>query len=151
MEKLYGEKRIEIPEVLEIPKISDKRLKELYSKLKPIVTIEEVKYLLRKFTFKELSGISYIWNAEEDKRDVIDERNLDPVEEFVCLHRWGYYGLFKPSIKEVLSQAPERTIYKANTFEIVEYPQDANDLNMYHDVVNSGYHLSKVRSYRLHK
>ena len=60
MEKLYGEKRIEIPEVLEIPKISDKRLKELYSKLKPIVTIEEVKYLLREFTFKELSAISYI-------------------------------------------------------------------------------------------
>ena len=151
MGKLYGEKNIILPEVLEIPKISDKRLYELYAKLKPVVTIDEIKYLLREFTKSELRGISYIWNADEDKRDIVDPKKLEPIQDFICLHRWGYYGLFKPSIAEVLSQAPEKTIDKANTFEIIEMPETADDLNQYHDVVEKGFHLSKVRSYKLHR
>ena len=151
MEKIYGEKGVILPEKLVIPKIDDKRLAELYRILKPIVTIDEMKYLLKEFTLEQLRNQSYIWNCHEDKRDIVNPSKLEPVEDFLCLHTYGYYGLFKPSIAEVLSQVPEKTICEANTFEIIEAPETREDVFRYPKVVNNGFHLSKVRSYKLHK
>lgn len=152
MEKLYGGSDfITLPKKLEIPEINDKRLKELYQLLKPIVTIDEMKYLLREFTLQELRNQSYIWNRHEDKRDVIDPNKLETVDDFLCLHTWGYYGLFKPSIAEVLSQAPESVIEQANTFEIIESPETREDVFKYKEVIDNGFHLSKVRAYKMHK
>ena len=152
MQNIYKDAGVvDLPKKLEIPKISDDELKKLYEKLKPIVTINDVKYLLREFSFEELSDISYIWERYEDKRDKVDEKNLEVIDDFLCLHKYGYHGLFKPSIKEVLAQMPQSIIEKANTFEIIEQPENADDLNKYVDVVNAGYHLSKVRAYNLHK
>lgn len=152
MEKLYGGSNfITLPKKLEIPEIDDKRLKELYHLLKPIVTIDEMKYLLREFTLQELRNQSYIWNRDEDKRDIIDLSRLETVDDFLCLHTWGYYGLFKPSIAEVLSQAPENVIAEANTFEIIESPETREDVFKYKEVIDNGFHLSKVRAYKMHK
>lgn len=151
MEHIYGEKGITLPKKLEIPKIDDKRLKDLYQLLKPIVTINEIKYLLREFTFEELRNISYIWNRNEDKREIVNPQNLETVDDFLCLHTWGYYGLFKPSIAEVLAQAPEKVIEEANTFEIIEKPITEYDLFRYPEVIDKGFHLSKVRGYKMHK
>ena len=152
MEKLYGGSNfITLPKKLEISEIDDKRLKELYKLLKPIVTIDEMKYLLREFTLQELRNQSYIWNRHEDKRDVVDPNKLETVDDFLCLHTWGYYGLFKPSIAEVLSQAPESVIEQANTFEIIESPETREDVFKYKEVIDNGFHLSKVRAYKMHK
>ena len=152
MEKLYGGSNfITLPKKLEIPEIDDNRLKELYQLLKPIVTIDEMKYLLREFTLQELRNQSYIWNRHEDKRDVVDPNKLEIVDDFLCLHTWGYYGLFKPSIAEVLSQAPESVIEQANTFEIIESPETREDVFKYKEVIDNGFHLSRVRVYKMHK
>ena len=152
MEKLYGGSNfITLPKKLEIPEIDDKRLKELYQLLKPIVTIDEMKYLLREFTLQELRNQSYIWNRHEDKRDIVDPSRLETIDDFLCLHTWGYYGLFKPSIAEVLSQAPESVIEQANTFEIIESPETREDVFKYKEVIDNGFHLSKVRAYKMHK
>lgn len=152
MEKLYGGSNfITLPKKLEIPEIDDNRLKELYQLLKPIVTIDEMKYLLREFTLQELRNQSYIWNRHEDKRDVVDPNKLETVDDFLCLHTWGYYGLFKPSIAEVLSQVPESVIEQANTFEIIESPETREDVFKYKEVIDNGFHLSKVRAYKMHK
>ena len=152
MEKLYGGSNfITLPKKLEIPEIDDNRLKELYQLLKPIVTIDEMKYLLREFTLQELRNQSYIWNRHEDKRDVVDPNKLETVDDFLCLHTWGYYGLFKPSIAEVLSQAPESVIEQANTLEIIESPETREDVFKYKEVIDNGFHLSKVRAYKMHK
>lgn len=152
MEKLYGGSNfITLPKKLEIPEIDDNRLKELYQLLKPIVTIDEMKYLLREFTLQELRNQSYIWNRHEDKRDVVDPNKLETVDDFLCLHTWGYYGLFKPSIAEVLSQAPESVIEQANTFEIIESSETREDVFKYKEVIDNGFHLSKVRAYKMHK
>ena len=152
MEKLYGGSNfITLPKKLEIPEIDDNRLKELYQLLKPIVTIDEMKYLLREFTLQELRNQSYIWNRHEDKRDIVDPNKLETVDDFLCLHTWGYYGLFKPSIAEVLSQAPESVIEQANTFEFIESPEAREDVFKYKEVIDNGFHLSKVRAYKMHK
>lgn len=152
MEKLYGSSNfVTLPKKLEIPEIDDKRLKELYQLLKPIVTIDEMKYLLREFTLQELRNQSYIWDRHEDKRDAVDSSKLETVDDFLCLHTWGYYGLFKPSIAEVLSQAPENVIEQANVFEIIESPETREDVFKYKEVIDNGFHLSKVRAYKMHK
>ena len=152
MEKLYGGNNfVTLPKKLEIPEIDDKRLKESYQLLKPIVTIDEMKYLLREFTLQELRNQSYIWNRHEDKRDIVDSSRLETVDDFLCLHTFGYYGLFKPSIAEVLSQAPESVIEQANTFEIIESPETREDVFKYKEVIDNGFHLSKVRAYKMHK
>ena len=152
MEKLYGDCNfVTLPKKLEIPEIDDNRLKELYKLLKPIVTIDEMKYLLREFTLQELRNRSYIWNRAEDKRDVVDPSKLETVDDFLCLHTWGYYGFFKPSIAEVLSQAPENVIEQANTFEIIESPETREDVFKYKEVIDNGFHLSKVRAYKMSK
>ena len=151
MEKIYGEKGVILPEKLIIPEISDKRLMELYKMLKPIVTIDEMKYLLKEYTLQQLRYQSYIWNKHEDKREIVDSSKLEPVEDFLCLHTWSYYGFFKPSIAEVLSQAPIDTIRYADVFEIIEQPKTRADIFRYPEVVNNDYHLSKVRSYKLHE
>ena len=152
MEKLYGSSNfVTLPKKLEIPEIDDKRWKELYQLLKPIITVDEMKYLLREFTLQELRNQSYIWNRHEDKRDVVNSSKLETVDDFLCLHTWGYYGVFKPSIAEVLSQAPENVIEQANIFEIIESPETREDVFKYKEVINNGFHLSKVRSYKMHK
>lgn len=153
MEKLYGlsSSMIALPEKLEIPIISNKRLKELYQLLKPIVTIDEIKYLLREFTLQELNNYSYIWNSVEDKRDMIDSNQLEKVDDFICLHTYGYYGFFKPSIAEILAQTPENVIEQANFFEIIEKPETREDVFKYENAAENGFHLSKVRAYRMHQ
>ena len=137
--------------IMPIPTIDDKRLLDLYKRLKPIVTIDELKYLLREFSLYELRNISYLWNANDDKTETVDTSKLEPIQEFPCLHTYGYYGLFKPSVAEVLSQAPEKTIEEANCFEIISYPRTREEIFRYSEIVNNGYHLSKVKSYKLNK
>lgn len=152
MEKLYGDSNlITLPKKLEIPEIDDNRLKELYQLLKPIVTIDEMKYLLREFTLQELRNQSYIWNRTQDKREVVAPSKLETIDDFLCLHTCGYCGLFKPSIAEVLSQAPENVVEQANTFEIIERPYTYEDISKYKEVINNGFNLSKVRAYKMHR
>ena len=67
------------------------------------------------------------------------------------MHLAGYYGLFEPSIAEVLSQAPENVIEQANTFEIIERPHTYEYLSKYKEVINNDFYLSKVRTYKMHR
>ena len=76
MERIYGEKGIILPEKLVIPEIDDRRLAELYRMLKPIVTIDEMKYLLKEFTLEQLRKQTYICNRHEDKREIVDPSKL---------------------------------------------------------------------------
>ena len=153
MAKLYDDnkKNIALLNNLEIPKLSDKELLELYKRIKPIVSLGEIKYLLRNYSINEIKRNSYIWSINKDVRESIDNNKLEQVDDFYCLHTWAFYGLFKPTIGEVLSQIPSNLIDKTNTFEIVEYPETIKDIHKYNNIYNSGYHLSKVRTYKLHK
>ena len=146
MRYLYGIKPIDLDvNSLEIPKISDEELKNRYSRIKPLVEIDEVTYDLRPFTFSELSGITYTWNKDKDKRNIVHKENLEKIEDFICLHTYGYYGLFKPSIEEILAQLPEKSLKEADYFEIIEKPETREDVFRY----TSEYHVSLVRTYKL--
>ena len=132
-----------------IPDISKEELLARYKRIKPIVEIDGKKYFLREFTEKELTDVSYIWNAAEDKRELVDMSQYVPRLEcdFECIHEYGHYALFKPSIAEVLAQIPERELKYVDAFEIIESPKTSEDFNKNKIVFDNGFHISKVRLY----
>lgn len=136
-----------------IPKISDEEMKERYEQIKPVITVDGKLHYLREFTFEELTGISYLWNCDEDVREEVGEGELEVLEgrDFVCLHGYGYYGFFKPSIGEVLSQIKEYDLPFVKAFEIIESPETAEDFHkssFASIAFDNGYHVSTVRLYR---
>lgn len=132
-----------------IPKITDEELLKRYEKIKPIVTIGEEKYFLRDFTLKELRGRSYIGDVDNDKTVPVDMDRYVVIEDgdFECLHTYGYYGFFKPSIAEVLAQIKELDIGIVDAFEIIDSPKTASDFYKNKNAFDQGYHTSTVRLY----
>ena len=132
-----------------IPEISREELLARYNRIKPIVEIGGTKYFLRNFTEEELTGISYLWDKVEDKRTPVDMSLYvpKPNRDFECIHKYGYYGLFKPSIAEVLAQIPELDLPFIDAFEIIEEPRTTEDFYKNKIVFENGFHISKVRLY----
>lgn len=136
-----------------IPEISNEELKKRYEQIKPVVTINSKLHYLREFTWEELTGISYLWDCDEDVREEVGEGELEVLEgrDFVCLHGYGYYGIFNPSISEVLSQIKEYDLPFVKAFEIIERPKTAEDFHkdsFTSIAFDNGYHVSTVRLYR---
>ena len=134
-----------------IPIISDDELKKRYQHIKPVITVNGKLHYFKEFTDKELRNISYLWDWEKIGEEVIDgELKVWEGHDFNCIHRYGYYGFFKPSIAEVLAQINEFDIFSIKAFEIIESPETPNDF--YKDgltsiIFENGFHVSKVRLY----
>ena len=137
---------------ISIPKISKEEMKKRYEQIKPVITVNGKLHYFREFAINEINGISYLWEPDKDVRDEVKENELEVLEgrDFVCLHSYGYYGFFKPTIGEVLSQIKECDIPLIKAFEIIERPETAAD---YHKdsftsiAFDNGYHVSTVRVY----
>ena len=135
-----------------ITKISDEEMKKRYEQIKPVIMVNGKLHYFREYTLEELSNMSYFSNRDEDVREEVGEDELEVLEgrDFVCLHGWAYYGLFKPSVAEVLAQLKEYDLPLIKAFELIEIPQTAD--NFYKDSFTSiafdnGYHVSTVRLY----
>ena len=122
-----------------------------YSRIKPVVEKNGKLYWLRPFSQKELFGISYLWKDETDQP--VRDGEIVPIQgrDFRCLHTYGYYGLFKPSVAEVLTQIDPEILDTVVAFEIIDSPATAYDF--YRDeftstAFDSGYLVSTVRLYR---
>ena len=137
-----------------IPKISDEEMMKRYKQIKPVITVNGKLHYFREYTLEELSDISYLWNYEKNVREEVGKDELEVLEgrDFVCLHSYSYYRLFKPSVGEVLSQINEHNLHFVKAFEIIESPQTVDDF--YKDsftsiALDNGYHVSTVRLYGL--
>lgn len=150
MEKLYGldTNDILLPNLV-IPSLTDKELEKIYRQLKPIATVDEIKYYLKEYSLQQLRYYSYMQDFASSISERLDSSLIDPIDEFICLHKFDYYGSFTPTIAEVLSQVPEHLIDDSNAFEIVEYPTKMADVARYFEAFEKGYHLSKVRTYKI--
>lgn len=128
---------------LDIPELSDEKLNELASRIKPLVRDKTGN--ARNIRPVDLRSVAYTWSPKRVGEPVT---SLESLAEFRCLHRYGYYGMFKPSIAEVICQIPANLIDRATHFEIVQSPKWANDLNEEQAALNAGFHVSTVRLYR---
>ncbi len=135
-----------------IPKITDEEMMERYKKIKPVVTVDGKLYYLRDFALDEIRGIAYLRHLENNLANEVKEGELTVWEnhDFSCLHAYGYYDLFKPSVGEVLSQIDEKDIPFIKAFEIIRSSQIEKDFqedSLTSIIFNKGYHISKVRLY----
>jgi hypothetical protein len=71
---------------------------------------------------------------------------LEPAKTVKTLHTHGAPSLFKPSIAEVLAQAPD-DLHEYVAFSL-RGPETAEDMNRYPACTNAGYHVAEVTYYR---
>ena len=135
---------------LSIPPITDEELMRRYLKIKPIAEVSGRKYWLRNYSIYEMKHKSYFWSLFDDRREPVGEAlACHDHHDFQCLHAFGYYGFFKPSVAEVLAQIPEEALehFTIDAFEIIDRPTSSGDLNMYRKAMEQGFHVSVVRLY----
>ena len=135
-----------------IPEISDDQLKKRYAQIRPIVSDEQGnKFWLKEFQFDELKTIAYNWDHER-RGEPVNAHELCPLlnEDFACIIKYGYYGLFKPTIAEILAQIDTPCIKIVRAFEIIERPILAEDFyktSLHTAIFNASYHVATVRLY----
>lgn len=125
-----------------IPEVSEEKIKELFSRIKPVIDYNGVKKYIKDV---DPFNISYIWSPKT--KGIAN--NLIAIKDIITYHSYGYYGLFKPSIAEVLAQIPDDIVDKVDAFEIIEHPECAEDLNDNSDALNDGFHVAKTRLYEI--
>lgn len=124
-----------------IPKLTDKRLKELLAKVRPVITLDGCKHYIKKC---DPRGIAFTWDPKPTEL----APGLEPICEVRTLHSYGYYGLFKPTLAECLAFLPAEAEAEAVAFEIVDRPGDAADLNAESGALNAGFHVATTVFYR---
>lgn len=103
-----------------IPTISDQRLKQLAKKIRPVV--KNSKGVLHFIKPVDLKTVAFTWSPNFDE----EARSLAPLKTIRTFHGYGYYGMFKPSIAEVLAQIPADLEDQVVAFE-THGPETADD------------------------
>ena len=123
-----------------IPELPAAKFKRRLANIKPLVRRDGRLYYIAPV---DPVRIAYTWAPKFQ-----DEAfGLTPVRVIRTLHSWSYYGCFKPSISEVLSQIPDDLEDKINAFEITRSPETAADLNRESEALNAGYHVAETTLY----
>lgn len=131
----------------QIPEMSIEEISKLYTGINPIVRSCGTSYYLRDLSQEELSHRAYTYlNKPWDLSRAVDYSNLSVITDIKMLHRWSYYGNFKPSVAEVISQIPKRYLNKVVAFEIIVGAIGMNGI--YRAELNAGFHVSVVRLYQ---
>jgi len=165
-EQFKGDRILGVEKEIILPTMSDAELWAIYQQIKPMfnksdykskqyangdISITEIPndnwYWLKKLTPEQLRNIAFLWDAKKDKRRLVDNSKIETIDEFQCFHTYGYHGLFKPSVAEVLQQMPDKLKKHANGFRITKSPNVAADLwGADADITNAGCHRSTVQA-----
>ena len=110
---------------MKIPTISDKKLNDLYQRIKPVGRYALMhlrggprleKHQDGEFYFlKDVHPrkVAFSWDPTPDTKAV----GLIELDSISTYHTYGYHGFFKPSVAEVISQIPEEYLETAVAFE----------------------------------
>lgn len=119
--------------------LTDDQIASMLEHIHPVVRSDGELYYIRPI---DPRNVSFIWDPTTTKVAT----DLNEITKIFSLHTWGYYGMFKPSVEEVLSMIPQHMIDKVRAFEIVG-PEDVDDLNRQYEAVDAGYHVAVVILY----
>ena len=119
--------------------LNDAKIEELYSKLRPVVTIDAIKFLLKKYTLEEIKEKPFLVTKKNDKDSYIENSQIEVKGIFDYVKEYTNPFSFNPTISEVLESIPECYIKDANAFEINEMPR-----------VSGNNHIAKVMVYKIH-
>ncbi len=123
-----------------IPPITDERLAQLVTRIRPVV--RGGSNALHWIKPCDPRGEAFTWDPKRLGR----AQNLVKHATIRTLHTYGYYGMFKPSIAEVLAQIPEALLEQTVAFETTG-PRDAAALNDDSAALNAGFHVATTVLY----
>jgi hypothetical protein len=132
-----------------VPEVPEERIRELAKRIRPVFNFGPGVFRggLRYIEPVDLFGIAYTWDPEPAGK----ASGLVLLRDIRTYHSYGYYGLFKPNIAEVIAQVPEEDLEEAVAFEIIEHPELASDLSKDEEskeALDAGYHVAKTRLYK---
>jgi hypothetical protein len=126
---------------VKIPQISNERIAEMLTTIKPMV-YDEGGVVPCTFDAVDPRAVSFIWSPD-GLRPV---HGIEPWRQVRTLHTYGSPALFKPSIAEVLAQLTG-DLTGVVGFTITG-PQDADELNAEREALNAGFHVATVTLWR---
>lgn len=127
----------------EIPEISDDVLERRANLVRPVIRNEKGLFY-RDLKSCDLRKTAFMWEPKLEGEAI----NLVPYRTIITLHRWAYYGFFKPSIEEVLSQISEDDIDAGVIAFETNGPETAQDLNNHKDALDAGFHVAETILYK---
>lgn len=151
MIKQYDEQSNKSINKIILPEITDEELLKRYKQITPILNIENIYYKLRNLDLYRLKHYSYTQDRFQTEEDIVLEDNILTIGDFSCYHIRDFYGLFKPTIYEVLSQFPDIYLKDANAFYIYEAPRTKEELEKQKDIISAGYYKTKVKAFNIKK
>ena len=134
--KLEKEPPFKVPE-----KLTRQQVKDLARRFVPIMERDGKFYRITPKV--DYFDQSFQWSAEPTGLCL----SLRQIDEFYTVHSYGYYGIFKPSICEVIQQIPEQHLGLKKAFFLTMGPEDKDDLVKYWDHINAGVHVAVTRLY----
>lgn len=150
LERLSPMSKTEAPKTISIPKMPPDLFREMVGRIKPIMRKTNDRGDFDGPTFhiedpKHPDDVSYTWDPVYLK----EAKGLEEIARFECLHRYGYYGMFKPSVGEVIRQIPAEHREAAQYFQITKQPEGAADFAKHQAAFDAGFHTSEVTLYRV--
>lgn len=132
-----------MPEQCKIPNIGLDELSLRHQHLQPMVIDDsgELCNVKKSFELKILNSTSFIWDPTIEG----SVTGVKPVATSISLHSFSYHGFFKPSIAEVLAQAPEN--WQEFVGYSVEGPEEVFDINCEPHARDAGFHVATVTWY----
>ena len=122
-----------------IPEISDEELRQRADRIKPLVRKDGILFFI---TEPNLRGSAFIRSPELAGR----APEMCEVARITTYHTYGYPGLFKPSVAEVLAQIPGDILANVSAFEVAG-PADVDDLNREPEALRAGFHVAETILY----
>lgn len=152
MNVLYGDEKIVLPENIfnilrnGFPRITDDKIKYLYSKVTFMVVFQNLKFLFDSYNLDEIDNMNYIITKYFNVDKLVDESSFTKIKDFLCLNHNQGGSIFNPDMRDIFAQLPYDIINEIDAFEILEYPQTIGDLTRYDEVANKNCCLTRVRA-----
>lgn len=126
---------------MKIPEITDGNLTLLSRKIRPLV-LKDGELMCIEMPDLRHEAFSWTPTITEPATDIVE------IAKIRTLHRYGYYGFFKPSVAEVIAQIPEEWIERTVAF-FTRGPADAAEMNREIEALNAGFHVAETTLYGL--
>lgn len=121
------------------------RIAALSERIKPVVLRNGA---LRPILHRDIFDSSFVWDLDKETADY-EAEGLAPIEDITTYHVYGFIGLFKPSIAEVIACIPERLINSVAAFEFISAVEPLGVVSKEdRRCLSDGYHIATMRLYR---
>lgn len=129
---------------------NDDDLRKLQARFKPLVRVARQLYELVQTEKITLFGTAFMWNADTAER-IGPVYGLEKVAEFATFHTYGYHGLVKPSIGEVLCQIPRAYVELGSaefyySVDVIDGELSAQIMEDHHAAITTLYKKGVVES-----